>query len=338
MLFPAEWRLCRSARSREKKESELIPTLETLRAAAARAKPHIHRTPLLRSKTLSAMTGLDVHLKAELLQKTGSFKPRGFINKLMTLPQEQQDRGAITFSAGNAAQGLAFAAAIVGMNAVVVMPASASPAKAEATHGYGAEVILHGDVPASYAYCMELAERHGYTFVSGFDDVDAMQGHASLGLELLEDLPALDAVIVPVGGGGLIGGIAMGLRASGSKARIFGIEPAGADAMRQSLAAGKPMRIQPAATIADGLAAPFAGERCFPIARDHVEAVVTVPDTAIAEAIKLLLARTKLLTEGAGAASVAGLLHGKLPLKPGSTVVCVLSGGNIDAARLKALL
>lgn len=315
----------------------MVPSLETLRAAAARVKPYIHRTPLLRSATLSKLAGHEVYVKAEMLQKTGSFKPRGMINTLMTLSPEEKRRGAITFSAGNMAQGLAFGAAIAGMKAVVVMPATASRLKAEATRSYGAEVILHGDVSESHAHCLALIERHGYTFVK-FDDPGVMQGHASLGLEILDDLPNLDAVVVPIGGGGLIGGVIMALRASGSKTRIFGVEPEGADVMSLSLAAGKPVRSPPKPTIADGLAPPFAGERCFPLVRDHAERVVLVNDAEIGDAIRLLLMRMKLLAEGAGAASLAGLLFGGLRLPPGSKVVCVLSGGNIDPERLKNVL
>ena len=315
----------------------MIPPLATLQAAAARVKPYIHRTPMLRSAALSKLTGHDVYLKAEMLQKTGSFKPRGMTNRLLTLTPEEKSRGAITFSAGNMAQGLAFGAAIARMKAVVVMPTTASRLKAEATRSYGAEVILHGDVSESYAHCIALIEKHGYTFAK-FDDAAVMEGHASLGLEILEDVPDLDAVVAPIGGGGLIGGIIMALRASGSKARIFGVEPENADVMRLSLEAGKAVRSPPRPTIADGLAPPFAGERCFPLVRDHSEGVTLVSEAEIGDAIKLLLTRMKLLAEGAGAASLAGLLSGKLPLKPGSKVVCVLSGGNIDPERLKGVL
>jgi threonine dehydratase len=315
----------------------MIPPLSALQAVHARLKPYIHRTPLLRSASLSKLTGHDVYLKAEMLQKTGSFKPRGMTNRLLLLSPEEKARGAITVSAGNMAQGLAFAAAIAGIKAVVVMPATASPLKAAATRGYGADVILHGDVSEAYQHCMALIEKHGYVFAR-FDDQAIMEGHGTLALEILEDLPDLDAVVYPIGGGGLIGGGVMALRASGSKARIFGIEPENADVMKLSVAAGKPLHSPPRPTIADGLAPPFAGDRCFPLIRDHVEAIDLVSEAELGSAIKTLLARTKLLAEGAGAASMAGLLSGRLPLKPGSKVVCVLSGGNIDPERLKTVL
>jgi threonine dehydratase len=315
----------------------VIPTLATLQAAAARVKPYIHRTPLLRSTTLGKLTGHDVYVKAEILQKTGSFKPRGMTNRLLQLSPEEKKRGAITFSAGNMAQGLAYGCAIAGIKAVVVMPAAASRLKAEATRSYGADVILHGDVSEAHAHCLALIEKHGFTFAK-FDDAAVMEGHASIGLEIAEDLPDLDAIVVPVGGGGLIGGIIMALRASGSKARIFGIEPENADVMRLSLEAGKAVRSPPRPTIADGLAPPFAGERCFPLVRDHSEGITLVSEEQIGDAITLLLTRMKLLAEGAGAASLAGLLSGKLPLRPGAKVACVLSGGNIDPERLKTVL
>ncbi|HEY7611185.1 MAG TPA: threonine/serine dehydratase [Alphaproteobacteria bacterium] len=315
----------------------MIPTLATLQAAAARVKPYIHRTPLLRSTTLGKLTGHDVYVKAEILQKTGSFKPRGMTNRLLQLSPEEKKRGAITFSAGNMAQGLAYGCAIAGIKAVVVMPAAASRLKAEATRSYGADVILHGDVSEAHAHCLALIEKHGFTFAK-FDDAAVMEGHASIGLEIAEDLPDLDAIVVPVGGGGLIGGIIMALRASGSKARIFGIEPENADVMRLSLEAGKAVRSPPRPTIADGLAPPFAGERCFPLVRDHSEGITLVSEEQIGDAITLLLTRMKLLAEGAGAASLAGLLSGKLPLRPGAKVACVLSGGNIDPERLKTVL
>ncbi|MBL8661410.1 MAG: pyridoxal-phosphate dependent enzyme, partial [Candidatus Odyssella sp.] len=175
----------------------MIPPLSALQAVHARLKPFIHRTPLLRSASLSKLTGHDVYFKAEMLQKTGSFKPRGMTNRLLLLSPEEKKRGAITFSAGNMAQGLAFGCAIAGMKGVVVMPASASPLKAAATRGYGAEVILHGDVSEAHAHCMALIEKHGYVFAR-FDDQDVMEGHATLGLEIAEDLPDLDALIAPV--------------------------------------------------------------------------------------------------------------------------------------------
>ncbi len=312
--------------------------LAALEAARARVLPHIHRTPLKRSALLSAVTGAEVYLKYEQLQKTGSFKPRGMVNKLLSLSAADKARGTITFSAGNAGQGLAYAARIAGTTAVVVMPEDASPAKAAATRSYGGEVIQKGDAAACFALARELVEQRGYVFISSFDDMAQMEGSASLALEVLDDLPDPDLVLVPVGGGGLIGGTILGLRARGSRAAIVGVEPTGAPGMQRSLAAGKPVRLDRAASLADGLAAPFVGDACFALMRDGGGGVVLVEDGEIAEAIRLVLFRCKMLVEGAGAAAVAALVTGKVSVKPGSKVVCVLSGGNIDPARLKGLL
>lgn len=314
------------------------PTRESLETIARAIAPYIHRTPVVRSTFLSQLTGYNVYLKAELFQKTGSFKPRGMLAKLLTLNAEERARGTITFSAGNAAQGLAYAGAISGTPVTVVMPEGASAAKAEATREYGARVVLHGGIAEAYARCMEIKQAENLVFVSAFDDNDLMHGHASLGIEILNDVPDLDAIVVGIGGGGLIGGIALARNALSSRANIFGVEPIGAAAMTRSMEAGRPVKIDKVETIADGLGAPFAGEHCFPIVRDYVEAVVLVSDSEIADAMRVLLARCKWLTEGAGAASVAALINGRIKLPAESRICCVVSGGNIDLSRLKSLL
>jgi threonine dehydratase len=258
--------------------------------------------------------------------------------KLLTLSAQERARGTITFSAGNAAQGLAYAGAISGIPITVVMPEGASAAKAEATRGYGARVVLHGGIAEAYARCLEIRQTENLVFVSAFDDVDLMHGHASLGIEVLSDLPDLDAIVVGIGGGGLIGGVALARNALASRAKIIGVEPTGAAAMTRSLEAGMPVKLDRVETIADGLGAPFAGEHCFPIVRDYVESVALVSDDEIADAMRVLLARCKWLTEGAGAAGVAALINGRIKLPAGSRICCVVSGGNIDLSRLKALL
>ncbi|HEX5508732.1 MAG TPA: threonine/serine dehydratase [Pseudolabrys sp.] len=318
--------------------ARLEPDLPKLEAIAQAIAPLLHRTPVVHSAFLSRLTGYDVYLKGELFQKTGSFKPRGMLAKLLTLTPEERARGAITFSAGNAAQGLAYVGLITKTPVTVVMPEAASPAKAEATRGYGANVILHGNIAEAVARCMEIQKRDNLVFVSAFDDDDLMQGHASIGLEILTDVTDLDAILVGIGGGGLIGGVALARNAMKARAKVIGVEPIGAAAMTRSLEAGKPVTIDKVQTIADGLGAPFAGERTFPIVRDHVASVALVSDEEIAEAMKILLARCKWLSEAAGAASVAALIDGRLNLTPGSRVCCIVSGGNIDLPRLKALL
>jgi len=315
-----------------------MPTLAELKAIRQKISPHIHRTPTLRSRYLSDATGYDVWLKAELFQRTGSFKPRGMLARLFNLDDDERGRGAITFSAGNAAQGLAYAGGITGISTTVVMPETASPVKAEATRGYGAKVVLHGTAADAYVRCMEICKAENLIFVPSFDDPMLMRGHASLGLEIVEDAPDLDAVVIGIGGGGLIGGVTMARAALGAKFKLYGVEPEGAAGMTRSLEAGKPMRLDRVATIADGLGAPFVGDHCFPIVRDHVEKVLVLPDSDIVSAMKVLLARCKLMAEGAGASSVAALLSRAIVLPKGAKVCCVVSGGNVDLARLKDLL
>jgi len=318
--------------------TETMPSLAELQSIRQTITPHVHRTPTMRSRYLSDATGYDVWLKAELFQRTGSFKPRGMLARLMNLAPDERGRGAITFSAGNAAQGLAYAGGITGVPTTVVMPETASPIKAEATRGYGAKVVLHGTAADAYVKCVEICKEENLIFVPSFDDPMLMRGHASLGLEVVEDISDVEAVIIGIGGGGLIGGVAMAREALGAKFKLFGVEPEGAAGMTRSLEAGKPVRLDKVATIADGLGAPFVGDHCFPIVRDHVENVVVLPDAEIANAMKILLSRCKLMAEGAGASSVASLLSGAVTLPKGTKVCCVVSGGNVDLERLKGML
>lgn len=309
--------------------------LETARTAIM---PYLHRTPLWRSATLSALAGCEVWLKAELFQKTGSYKPRGMLWALMSLEAAEARRGAITFSAGNAAQGLAFAGRILGIDNKVIMPATASPAKAAATRGYGAEVELYGTPQECLAHCLAVAEREGRRFISSYDDEALMTGHASLGLEVLEDCPDVRAIFVGIGGGGMAGGLAMAAEACGHPVQLVGVEPVGAPAMQQSLAAGEAVRLDHVATIADGLAAPTAGARCLAWVQKRFARVDLVDDDAIAEAMRLLMTRAKLFAEPAASAALAGLLAASGRFGPDDKVVCVVSGGNIDPARLATLL
>ncbi len=314
--------------------------LTHLQLAHARVRPHINRTPLLHSSILSGEFGCQVWIKAELFQKTGSFKPRGMLNHLLCMDPALLARGVITFSAGNAAQGLAYAARIAATHAVVAMPEWASPAKAAATRGYGAEVILHGaNAAETYQRCMAEAAQRGLVYVPSYDDQLLMEGHASLGLEILEDAPDAAAVVCGIGGGGLIGGLALALRASGSRARLIGVEPALASCMTQALAAGQPLQVVNGKTLADGLAPPVAGKHCLPLVQREVERVVLVSEAQIADALVTLMTRCKLAPEGAGAAPLAGLrAHADWGFQPQDKVVLVVGGGNIDPARLKAIL
>ncbi|MGD8328598.1 MAG: threonine/serine dehydratase [Acidobacteriota bacterium] len=313
------------------------PSLDDLRAAAGRIAPHLHRTPMFASLTLSRMCGHTVALKCENLQKTGSFKPRGAINRIATLDPSAAARGVITISAGNHAQGVAYAAAQLGVRALVVMPETAVASKVAATRGYGAECVLHGDVHAAFEKMHELQEEQGLTLVHPFDDPMLIAGHGTVGLEIADD-GEWDAVIVGIGGGGLISGVATALAALSPGTRVFGVEPEGAATMSAALAAGESVRLDHLDTIADGLAPPYAGSLNLAIVQRLVEQVVTVSDAQIRAAMALLLERCKLLVEPAGAAATAALLEGLVPLPAGARVAVVLSGGNVDLARLPGLL
>lgn len=320
--------------------SEIVPpTIDDIRAAAVRIAPHLHHTPLLGSHSLSALTGYKLSFKCENLQKTGSFKPRGAVNRIATLDPEAADRGIITISAGNHAQGVAYAAARLGIKAVVVMPETAVASKVEATRSYGAECILHGDVHSAFEKLQEVQQDRGLTLVHPFDDPMLIAGQGTVGLELLEkDGAPFDAVVVGVGGGGLIAGVATALSSLAPETRVFGVEPEGAATMTLALAAGSVVRLDDLNTIADGLAPPFVGELNLAVVEHLVESVVRVTDVEIRYAMALLLERMKLLVEPAGAAALAALMNGKIPVERGTRVAVILSGGNVDVQRLAELL
>lgn len=311
---------------------------DRLRAARDLISAEIHRTPLVHSTTLSRMTGVDVWLKCENLQKTGAFKVRGALHRLRTLSPEERARGVSTISAGNHAQAVAWAATEAGVESLVVMPENASPTKVRASRGYGAEVILHGDAAAAFRRVREISEERDLTFVHPFDDEEVIAGHASCGTEIIEDLPEVGTIVVPVGGGGLSSGIGASLEAHGHDARLWGVEPTGAPGMHRSLAQGSAVHLESVHTIADGLAAPMAGELNFEVLRRRAEGVVVVDDDRIIEALVLLLERTKLLVEPAGAAGLAALLAGDVPMDRAGPVVVVLSGGNADLDQLGGLI
>jgi threonine dehydratase len=296
--------------------------------AAHVIRGRLHRTPLFTSDTL----GRDVFLKAELFQKTGSFKPRGMLNKLASLSDEERSRGIVTWSAGNAAQGAAFAAAQHGVECTVFMWATANPLKVAATRGYGADVDLTAESPAeAHDRLLEFVEVSGRVFVHPFDDPVLQTGHGTLGLEVVEDVPDVATVVVPIGGGGLIAGVA-----SAVDCRVVGVEPERAATLTAALAAGEPVRIEPG-SVADGLNAPFTGAGTLAICRDRVDEVVLVTEDEIAEGMRFLYTRAKLACEPAGAATVAAILAGKVAAEPGP-VVAVVSGGNADPQIAAAIL
>ncbi len=314
-------------------------SLSDIHAARETIGGRLHRTPTLSAATLGQMASVDLLVKAELLQRTGSFKPRGVLNKLAHLTPEERARGVIGISAGNHAQALAYGAAREGIACTVVMPETAVESKVAATRGYGADVVLHGvtTIEAFAEYERLLAER-GFTPVHPFDDPYVIAGQGTVGLEIVEDVPDLEAVIVPIGGGGLISGIAVAVKEQCPSVRVVGVEPEGAPSLTRALAAGQPEPLRSVSTIADGLAAPFAGPHTLALVQRYVDDVVLVSDDEIAAALRLVLERTKLQVETAGAAGVAALLARRCGVPEGTRTVAVLSGGNVDRARLKELL
>ncbi len=313
-------------------------TLETIEQARDRIAPFVHRTPVLASRTLSGLTGARLLLKAENLQKTGAFKVRGAVNAVAQLAPEQRALGVVTFSAGNHGQGLAYAAAQFGAPCTVFMTENAVPSKVAAIQGYGAVTRQFPTIQQAIADMDRLRERTGAAFVSPFADEAVIAGQATIGLELLEQVEDLEQIVVPIGGGGMISGIALAMRLLRPGMRIVGVEPEGASTMTRALRAGHPVTLESTDTFADGLTAPYTGELNLAIVRELVDDVVLVTDDEIATALKLVLDRTKLLVEGAAAASIAALLTGKAAVETGAVTVAMLSGGNIDLARLKAIL
>ena len=299
----------------------------------------MHETPTIGSTRLGDRFDVRLLLKCENLQKTGSFKVRGALNKLSDLDAAARARGVVTVSAGNHAQAVAWAARAANIASTVVMPTVASPAKVEASRGYGAEVVLHGATGAEAFEHAHLLERErGLTFVHPFDDELVCAGAGTVGLELLEQVGDLDVVVIPIGGGGLITGMVVAIKESNPRIRVYGVEPTGAPSMRRSLDEGHAVRLDVVKTIADGLAAPMAGELNYEIVRRYVDDVVLIDDDAIADGVRELLINTKLLAEPAGAAATAAVLTRAVPLRKGERVAAVVSGGNVDIARLEKLL
>jgi threonine dehydratase len=307
-----------------------VITLDDVRAARVTIGSDLHRTPVFSSATL----GSNVHLKAELFQRTGSFKPRGVLTKLRSLTEEERTRGVIGASAGNHAQALAWCARREGIDAMVVMWQTASPAKIAATRGYGAEIDLQSPGPETvFDRLHELVEETGRVLVHPFDDPVVVAGQGTVGLEIAEDVPEVDTVVVPVGGGGLVAGIAAAL----PDVRIVGVEPATSNALTAGLAANEPTPVSPR-SIADGLNAPFAGHLPIRVAREYGVQIVLVEEEEIEAAMRFLYERAKLACEPAGAAGVAALQAGKLRLDDDENAVVVVSGGNVSPETAAAIL
>jgi threonine dehydratase len=310
----------------------------TFRNAHRHVRAHAHRTPLLTSRSLSEATEFDVRLKAESFQRTGSYKIRGPLNKFARLSDEEKRAGVICSSAGNHAQGVALAAALHGIRAVVVMAENATPAKIEATRGYGAEVVLHGTIwDEANERAVELVEAEGLTYIHPFDDLELIAGQGTLGLEIYDDLPDVHTVVVPIGGGGLISGVASALKSLNPEIRVVGVESSGAPAMQRSVAEGRRIELEEVHCAIDGLKVKRVGEQTLEIVSLVVDEIVTLPDERIFDALLWTLTRTKVVVEGAAAAPVAALLNGLVDAPPGAKVVAVLSGGNVDLEQLRGL-
>ncbi len=315
----------------------LTLTLRDFEDARARIAEHIRRTPLLTSRQLAERTGFDIRLKAELFQRVGSYKIRGPLNTFALMPEAQKRRGVVCSSAGNHAQGVALAAKIHGIRAVVCMAENATPSKIAATRAYGAEVVLHGTIwDEANEKAKELVRSEGLTYVHPFDDEQLIAGQGTLGLEIVQDWPDVDAVVVPIGGGGLIAGVSMAVKGYNPKIRVIGVESSDGPAMQQSLAAGRLETID-CRTVIDGLRVRRVGEINFSVVQRFVDEVVALPDREIFEAMLWVMERCKLVVEGAAAAPVAALLRGLVRVPAGSRVAVVLSGGNVNLDQLRGL-
>ena len=311
-------------------------TLDSLYKADFSLKQIARRTDLIRAPRM--FPDNEVYLKTENLQLTGSFKLRGAYNKICHLTDEEKKRGVVACSAGNHSQGVALAAAKAGINAIICIPEGAPISKVEATKGYGAEVeLVPGIYDDAYERALEISRETGRTLIHPFDDDDVIAGQGTIGLEILEQLPDVDVVIVPIGGGGLISGVAFAIKSLKPACKVYGVQAAGAASMEHSLHEGKREPLERVATIADGIAVKMPGEKTFKYCEEYVDEVVTVTDDEVASAILSLMESQKLVSEGAGAVSVAAAMFNKVDIK-GKKTVCLVSGGNIDVTILSRVI
>ncbi|HSP15918.1 MAG TPA: threonine/serine dehydratase [Thermoanaerobaculia bacterium] len=309
--------------------ADSIASLDQIREAALRIRPHIHRTPLLPSRSLSERAGVEIRIKCENLQRAGSFKIRGAMNALLQIAPEQRKRGVVAFSSGNHAQGVALAAKTLGIPATIVMPENSVRTKVEATKAYGAEVVQGGVTAATRdTVAREIAERKGAAVIPPFDDDRIIAGQGTVGLEIVEEWPDVASIIVPLGGGGLLSGVAMASTSIKSQIDVYGVEPAAGNDGEQSFHSGRIVSIEPPNTIADGARTLAIGQRNFTIIRERVKNVVSVDDAVLLETVKFAMYRTKLVIEPTGALGLAALFSGKI--KPKGPVAVVISGGNLD--------
>ncbi len=321
-------------------------SLSDIQSALARIRGSIGVSPCTRSETFSAITGNSIFLKLENRQRTGAYKERGALTKLLSLTPEERSKGVIAASAGNHAQAVAYHATRLGIRAKIVMPLATPLIKVSATRGYGGDVVLHGaNYDEAFEEAMRLSAHDGLTFVHAFNDDAVIAGQGTLGLELLEQQPDLEAVVVPVGGGGLVAGLGCALKETNPRIQVIGVQPARLPSLKLALAEGKPVTLPSAVTIADGIAVRRTGERTLPLIQKYVDDVVTVEEEEIANAVLLLLEREKVLAEGAGAAAVAALVNRRIPAlhnsasgESGKKVIAIVSGGNIDVTLLARII
>jgi threonine dehydratase len=312
--------------------------IQDIHTAMGRIREAIRVSPCTDSEAFSALTNNSIFLKLDNQQRTGAFKERGALNKLLTLTAEERAQGVIAASAGNHAQGVAYHAGRQGIRAKIYMPLPTPLTKVSATRAYGAEVVLHGtNYDAAYEEAVVQSREHHLTLIHAFDDDAVIAGQGTLGLEILKQQPDIEAIVAPIGGGGLIGGIACAVKETNPTIQIFGVQPAKLPSMKTAIAQGKPVTLDSFATIADGIAVRRAGERTFPLVQKYVDDIVTVEEEEIANAILLLLEREKTLAEGAGAASIAAMVNHKLPLE-GKKVAVLVCGGNIDVTLLSRII
>ncbi|RKQ34667.1 threonine ammonia-lyase [Oceanobacillus halophilus] len=306
--------------------------------AHSKMKHIVHKTPLDYSKTFSEYAGNEVHLKLENLQKTGSFKVRGSYNKLVSLSKDELEKGVVAASAGNHAQGVAYASSILGIPCTIVMPVGAPLSKVQATKDYGANVELKGDVfDDALDYALDLKNEKGAAFVHAFDDEAIITGQGTVGIEILEQLPDVEVIVVPIGGGGLIAGIAAAVKEKNPSIKVYGVEAEACPSMAESLKGKELLTVNSTPTMADGIAVKRPGQHPFGLVEKFVDGIVTVDEMEIARTMLLLLERNKLLVEGSGAASLAAMVYKKLPIED-KKVVTVISGGNVDVSFISRII
>ena len=326
------------AETKKQSPAEVVAgtTIADVYRAAKNLEGITKKTPLIPSDYFSALSGNEVYLKPENLQHTGAFKLRGAYNKLSQLTDEEKKKGVITASAGNHAQGVAFAAKKLGVKAVICMPATTPMLKVEGTKAYGAEVVLSGDgFDDAYAKSLELAKEHGYVYIHPFDDREVLLGQGTTALEIIGDKKDIDAILVPIGGGGFASGVALATKLVSPTTKVYGVEPANAACMKAALAAGHPVTLDSADTVADGCAVKTAGSLTYAFCQKYLDGIITVTETEIMGALLSLIEKHKLIAEGAGALALAALT--KLPFKR-KKVAAIVSGGNIDISTISALI